>query len=62
MSAPTVTHETTGEYQSDQVHDYQLGCHELEEDASSAKADDAPTVDTGEYQADQVLQVLASRH
>jgi hypothetical protein len=62
MPAPTVTHDTTGEYQSDQVHDYQVGCHELEEDPLNAQADDAPGPDTGEYQADQVRQVLASRH
>lgn len=51
----------TGEYQSDQVHDYQIGCHELE-DEPTTETDDSTVVDTGEYQSDQVRQVRENMH
>jgi hypothetical protein len=50
-----------GEYQSDQVHDYQVGSHELE-DEQAAELDDIAEVDTGECQSDQVRQVRAGMH
>lgn len=63
MATPSAQKQSmdTGEYQSDQVHDYQIGCHELEDEPATG-ADDTSAVDTGEYQSDQVRQIRANMH